>query len=97
MPKLEKIRERFSEIHEKFDDFLAEHKEAARTVIEVVEAGYKAMSGEEKLEMAIALLLEQLHVPGPFAVMASQQIVERTEAFIQKVFNNSPLAHETAN
>ena len=92
MGNVTKLREKFADIHEGFDAFLADHKEGAEAAIAAVEAGYKALDGHEKLEMAIAILLEQIHIPGPFAVMASQQIVDRTEAFIQCVFNEKKAA-----
>lgn len=84
---LANLREKFTQVHEGFDDFLAEHKDIADAAIIAVETGYTAFKGHEKLEMALEILLMQLHIPGPFAVMASQQIVDRVEAFIQKRFD----------
>lgn len=84
---LENLRSKFEAVHEGFDEFLAQHKDAADAAIAAVETGYTTFKGHQKLELAIEILLEQIHIPGPFAVMASQQIVDRTEAFIQSRFN----------
>jgi len=91
MTKLENLREKFANVHEKFDEFLEQHHELATAAIDEVEkeAGnlYEKFGVHTKIEAAIAYFLEQIHVPGSFAVMASQQVVDRIEAFIQKIFN----------
>lgn len=94
MTILAKLREKFTTFHENFDEFLAGHKDEADAVIKTVELGYVAFKGHVKLEIAVQLLLEQLHVPGVYAVMASQAIVDRTEAFIQARFNKKREAGE---
>lgn len=91
MTKLENLREKFADVHEKFDEFLDQHHDVAVAAIDAAEkaAGeaYKKFNGHEKMEFAIAYLLEQIHVPATYAVMASQVIVDKTEEFIQKIFN----------
>ena len=91
MTALENLREKFADVHKNFDNFLEQHHDVAVAAINAAEkaAGdaYEKFDGHKKMEFAISFLLEQIHIPGPFAVMASQQIVDRTEAFIQNVYN----------
>lgn len=87
MGKLENLREKFADMHEKFDDFLADHKDVIDEIIDTVGEVYKKCKGHEKMEFAIAAALEALQIPAPFAIMSSQIIVDKTEAFIQERYN----------
>lgn len=91
MAVLENLRDKFTDVHKDFDKLLAQHPHLAAEAIDAAEdaAGkaYINNDGHHKMEFAIAYVLEQIHIPGPFAVMASQQIVDRTEAFVQAKYN----------
>lgn len=87
MTKLENLREKFADMHENFDKFLAEHADIVDGIIDTVGEMYKAFKGHEKMEFAIAATLEAIQIPAPFAIMASQIVVDKTEAFIQERYN----------
>jgi len=85
---LDKLRELFSEKYRDFKTYLKEDApEIAEKAIDFAAEKYTECDGDTKMQYAIEFVLENLHIPAIYAVIASKVILAAVKSFIQDKYD----------
>jgi len=84
MTFLTKLREKFHNTEEKFEQILKDNHSIIVEAIIEGEQKFKAFKGQAKLTEVTAMIMTKLHVPMPLAIVASSVISNMIMNYVQK-------------
>lgn len=85
---LNKLREFFCHEYKDFKIYINEEApEIAEKAIKFVIEQYNDLNGDQKMELAIQFVLQNLHVPAIYTVIASKTILKAIKSIIQDKYD----------